>query len=31
MAKSPKPARSHLTESLRIALFRYKKDNLALS
>jgi len=31
MAKSPKPARSHLTESLRIALCRYKRDNPALS
>ncbi len=31
MAKSPKLARSHLTESLRIALCRYKKDNPALS
>jgi len=31
MAKSPKPARSHLTESLRIALCRYKRENLALS
>ncbi len=30
MAKSPKPARGHLTESLRIALCRYK-DNLALN
>ncbi len=31
MAKSPKPAYSHLTESLRIALYRYKRDNPALS
>ncbi len=31
MAKSPKAARSHLTESLRIALCRYKRDNPALS
>jgi hypothetical protein len=31
MAKSPKPVRSHLTESLRIALYRYKRDNPALS
>ncbi len=31
MAKSPKLTRSHLTESLRIALYRYKRDNLALS
>jgi hypothetical protein len=31
MAKSPKSARSHLTESLRIALCRYKRDNPALS
>jgi len=31
MAKSLKPARSHLTESLRIALCQYKRDNPALS
>jgi hypothetical protein len=31
MAKSPKPACSHLTESLRIALYRYKRDNPAFS
>ncbi len=31
MAKSPKLARSHLTESLCIALCRYKRDNPALS
>ncbi len=31
MAKSPKLAHSHLTESLRIALCRYKRDNPALS
>jgi hypothetical protein len=31
MAKSPKPARSHQTESLRIALYPYKRDNPALN
>ncbi len=31
MAKSPKLDRSHLTESLRIALCRYKRDNPAFS
>jgi hypothetical protein len=31
MAKSPKSARNHLMESLRIALCRYKRDNPTLS
>jgi hypothetical protein len=31
MAKSPKLACNHLTESLRIALYQYKRDNPALS
>jgi hypothetical protein len=31
MAKSPKPTHSHLTESLRIALCQYKRDNPTLS
>ncbi len=31
MAKSPKPTHSHLTESLRIAFYRYKRDNPAFS
>jgi hypothetical protein len=31
MAKSPKPTRNHLMESLRIALCWYKRDNPAFS